>query len=40
MALKLHHLLGFLVWLVLTYGVLALSTLPGDFGESLCGPWG
>jgi hypothetical protein len=32
--------LGVLGWALAAYGVLALGSLPGDFGHSLCGPWG
>jgi hypothetical protein len=38
--LKRRHLLLLVAWAGLTFGVLGISLVPGDFGESLCGPWG
>src|SRR5262245_53731775 len=32
--------LGVLAWSGLTYGVLSLRLLPGDYTHQFCGPWG
>jgi hypothetical protein len=32
--------LGGIGWGLAAFGALALASLPGDFGHSLCGPWG
>jgi hypothetical protein len=32
--------LGVLAWSGLTYGVLSLRLLPGDYAHPFCGPWG
>jgi hypothetical protein len=32
--------LGGIGWGLAAFGALALGSLPGDFGHSLCGPWG
>ena len=29
-----------LAWVLAAFGVLQLGLLPGDYGHSLCGPWG
>jgi hypothetical protein len=40
MSLTPRHLLLVLAWTGLTFGVLAVSLVPGDLGEAFCGPWG
>jgi hypothetical protein len=40
MSLKVRPVLGWLAWGGAAFGVLQLGQLPGDVGESLCGPWG
>jgi hypothetical protein len=32
--------LGGTIWGLAAYGALSLGSLPGEFGHSLCGPWG
>ena len=32
--------LGLIGWGLAGYAVLSLGQLPGEFGHSLCGPWG
>jgi hypothetical protein len=29
-----------LAWAAVTFGVLAIERIPGDFGHAYCGPWG
>jgi hypothetical protein len=33
-------LLAILAWWLLALGSLTINLIPGEFGESLCGPWG
>ena len=40
MSLPFRQLFWLLAWLIAAFGLLNLANLPGDFGESLCGPWG
>ena len=40
MSIKTRFLVGWLAWGVVALGVLNLGLIPGDFGHSLCGPWG
>jgi hypothetical protein len=40
MAVKARFVVGSLVWAGAAFGIVNLSHLPGDFEQSLCGPWG
>jgi hypothetical protein len=40
MSLSARSAIGWLAWIGAAFGILNLGLLPGDFGESLCGPWG
>jgi hypothetical protein len=40
MSIKARSVLGWLAWGGATFAILNLYLVPGDFGESLCGPWG
>ena len=40
MSIKTHPVIGWLVWGGAALGIVHLGRIPGDFGESLCGPWG
>jgi hypothetical protein len=40
MSLKTRSVLGWLAWGGAAFSIVNLGRLPGDFGESLCGPWG
>ena len=40
MSIKIRSAIGWLAWTVSALGILNLGLLPGDLGESLCGPWG
>jgi hypothetical protein len=35
-----RHLLGLILWSVITFAVLSLSALPGEWEHGLCGTWG
>jgi hypothetical protein len=40
MDIKVGPIIGSLAWAGAAFGSLSLALVPGDFGESLCGPWG
>jgi hypothetical protein len=40
MSFKARSVVGWLAWGGAAFGSLSLALVPGDFGESLCGPWG
>lgn len=40
MCVKSRSVIGWLAWGVVALGIVHLGDIPGDFGESLCGPWG
>ena len=40
MSMKTRSAIGWLAWAGGAFGILNLGLLPGDYGESLCGPWG
>jgi hypothetical protein len=40
MSIKARSVIGWLAWAAAALGGLSLAGVPGEFGESLCGPWG
>jgi hypothetical protein len=40
MSAKLHPAISWLAWATACVAILNLGLIPGNFGESLCGPWG
>jgi hypothetical protein len=39
-AIETRSIVGWLTWGAFAFGIVNLGHLPGEFEDSLCGPWG